>query len=341
MRLAEFDYFLPPELVAQHPLSERSASRLLYLNGGSGRIRDSRFSNLLEFVQPNDLLVFNDTQVIKARLFGVKQSGGKCEVLTERVLGEREIFAQINASHPPPPGSFLLLEDELKVEVIARRGEFYQLRFEEDVLAALERRGRVPLPPYITRHAQELDEARYQTVYARTPGAVAAPTAGLHFDAAMLNKLRNARVSLGFLTLHVGAGTFQPVRVSDLTEHRIHSERFCVPEATVSAIKYTKASKGRVIAVGTTTLRALEAAAQNGEIKAGEGETALFITPGYRFRVVDLLLTNFHLPKSTLLILVSAFGGVENIRSAYQHSIEQGYRFYSYGDTMLIERAGD
>ncbi|HET6756538.1 MAG TPA: tRNA preQ1(34) S-adenosylmethionine ribosyltransferase-isomerase QueA [Burkholderiales bacterium] len=339
MRIKEFDYCLLPELVAQHPLSERSASRLLYLDGESGHLSDSRFSDLLEFLRPNDLLVFNDTRVIKARLFGVKQSGGKCEVLVERVLTEREILAQVSASHPPQPGSFLLLEGELKVKVIARRGEFYELRFENDVLAALERSGHVPLPPYITRHAQESDEARYQTVYARTPGAVAAPTAGLHFDQVLLDKLRDAKVSLDFLTLHVGAGTFQPVRVSDLAEHRMHRERFCVPEATVSAIKQAQASKGRVVAVGTTTLRALEAAAQNGEVKAGEDETALFITPGDQFRVVDLLLTNFHLPKSTLLILVSAFGGIENIRGAYQHAIEQRYRFYSYGDAMLIKRA--
>jgi S-adenosylmethionine:tRNA ribosyltransferase-isomerase len=232
----------------------------------------------------------------------------------------------------------LILEDELKVEVIARRGEFFHLRFENDVLQTLDRYGQVPLPPYITRRAEEFDESRYQTVYARAPGAVAAPTAGLHFDQPMLDKLRNAGVTLAYLTLHVGAGTFQPVRVSDLSEHRMHSERFFIPEATANAINRARASGGRVIAVGTTTLRALEAVAQDGELKAGEGETALFITPDHRFRVVDSLLSNFHLPRSTLLILVSAFGGIENIRRAYCHAIEQRYRFYSYGDAMLIER---
>ncbi|MGH8728859.1 MAG: tRNA preQ1(34) S-adenosylmethionine ribosyltransferase-isomerase QueA [Burkholderiales bacterium] len=336
MKLAEFDYPLPPELIAQYPLPERSASRLLILDGGT--LRDGRFSDLSSFFRPNDVLVFNDTRVIKARLFGTKQSGGRCEVFVERVLNEREIVAQISASHPPHAGTFLCLEGGLNAEVCGREGEFFRLHFERDVIAALGRHGRVPLPPYISRQPENLDESRYQTVYARNSGAVAAPTAGLHFDQNMMDEMRVRGISLAFITLHVGAGTFQPVRTEEVSKHRMHAERYCVPEATVAAIERTRASQGRVVAVGTTSLRALEAAAENGELKAGESETSLFITPGYRFRVVDCLLTNFHLPKSTLLILVSAFAGVASIRHAYEHAIAERYRFLSYGDAMLIEK---
>jgi S-adenosylmethionine:tRNA ribosyltransferase-isomerase len=336
MKLEEFDYHLPQELIAQQPLPERGASRLLHLDGDA--LHDAHFRDLPSFLNTNDILVFNDTRVIKARLFGVKQSGGKCEVLVERVLNEREVLAQVNASHPPKLETFLRLEGRLEVEVCEKRGEFFQLRFPHTVLESLEQYGRVPLPPYIEREASKLDESRYQTVYAESPGAIAAPTAGLHFDQRILDELRAAGITLASVTLHIGAGTFQPVRTEEISQHRMHTERFHIPQTTIEAIEKTKAAGGRVVVVGTTTLRAIEAAAQSGELKAGEGETSLFITPGSHFRVVDRLLTNFHLPKSTLLILVSAFAGIKNIRRAYRHAIEQRYRFFSYGDAMLIER---
>jgi len=338
VNLAEFDYDLPPRLIAQHPLPERGGSRLLFLDGRSGETRDANFRDLPDLVRPDDVIVFNDTRVMRARLFGAKESGGKVEVLIERVLNEREALALVSTNHPPRPGTSLLLDGELAVEVIARRDEFFELRFQRNILAALERHGHVPLPPYIERDAACDDESRYQTVYARERGAVAAPTAGLHFDEAMFETLRDKGVELAFLTLHVGAGTFQPVRTDRIEDHRMHAERYCLSESSVAAIGRARQAGGRVIAVGTTSLRALEASVRDGELRAGEGETALFITPGYRFQLVDLLLTNFHLPRSTLLILVSAFGGIENIRRAYRHAIQQGYRFFSYGDAMLIER---
>ncbi|MGH8634677.1 MAG: tRNA preQ1(34) S-adenosylmethionine ribosyltransferase-isomerase QueA [Burkholderiales bacterium] len=342
MRLDDFDYKLPQELIAQFPPAERGASRLLHLDGRTGALSDRRFRDIVEWVAPGDVVVLNDTRVIKARLIGRKQTGGRVEVMVERVLGRDEILAQVGANHPAREGSMLVLADGVEATVLGREREFYRLRIEgcADVLALLERHGSVPLPMYIARAAGEDDAERYQTVYAREPGAVAAPTAGLHFDAALLLALRERGVAVAFLTLHVGAGTFQPVREQDLARHEMHGEWYDLPQATVDAIDRARGRGGRVLAVGTTTLRALESAAASGALTSGRGETRLFILPGYRFRVVERLLTNFHLPRSTLLMLVSAFGGMDNTRRAYRHAIEQGYRFYSYGDAMLIERAG-
>ncbi len=339
LRLEDFDYDLPPQLVAQYPPPQRGASRLLVVDGQS--LHDRRFEDLPELLRPEDLLVFNDTRVIHARLFGTKASGGKIEVLVERLIGDHDVLAQLRASHKPHPGERLSLEGGVEVEVIERSGEFFHLRFlaEEDTLALLERHGRLPLPPYIDRPAEPRDESRYQTIYARTPGSVAAPTAGLHFDDALLHTLRARGVTFAFLTLHVGAGTFQPVRVSNLAEHRMHRERYILPADAVAAIQHCRRRGGRVVAVGTTSVRTLEAAAQEGELAAGAGETDLFILPGFRFQVVDCLITNFHLPRSTLLMLVCAFGGHDCIRSAYRHAITNGYRFFSYGDAMCIVRA--
>jgi S-adenosylmethionine:tRNA ribosyltransferase-isomerase len=340
MRTADFDFDLPPELIAQFPATERAASRLLCLDGKNGGLNDALFRDLPQYLRSGDLLVFNDTKVIKARLFGVKDSGGKIEALVERVLGEHEVLAFIRASHAPKPGSRLLLAEAIHAVVEERHGDIYRLRFENDetVFDLLERHGNLPLPPYITHSPDAVDETRYQTVYARQPGAVAAPTAGLHFDEAMLAQLAQHGVQTAHVTLHVGAGTFQPVRAEHIAEHRMHSEWYTVPQQTVDAIAAAKAQGGRIMAVGTTSLRALESAAAGGELRAGQGETEIFITPGYRFRVVERLLTNFHLPKSTLLMLVSAFAGTDNIRRAYRHAVENRYRFFSYGDAMLIER---
>ena len=341
MRLDDFDYQLPQELIAQFPQAERGASRLLRLDGGTGTLEDRRFRDVVELVAPGDVVVMNDTRVMNARLIGRKKTGGRIEVMVERVLGRDEVLAQVGANHPTRAGTRLLLADAVEATIIGREREFFRLRFEgcDDVLALLERHGRVPLPLYITRAAGSGDTERYQTVYARELGAVAAPTAGLHFDPALLDALRARGVVLTWLTLHVGAGTFQPVRLQDLSQHEMHGERYSVSVETVERIAEARRKGCRVLAVGTTTLRALESAAADGELKAGSGETRLFILPGYRFRVVERLVTNFHLPRSTLLMLVSAFGGTDNIRRAYRHAIEQGYRFYSYGDAMLIERA--
>jgi S-adenosylmethionine:tRNA ribosyltransferase-isomerase len=341
LTLDHFDYHLPPECIAQAPLAERSASRLLVMRGGA--LEDRAFVDLPALLAPGDLLVMNDTRVLHARLFGRKDSGGQIEVLVERVTGDDEVLAQVRASKSPKPGSRLLLEDAFEAEVLGREGEFYRLRFHApqpaDAVELLERHGRLPLPPYIERAAASADEERYQTVFARERGSVAAPTAGLHFDAPLLERLRARGIAIAHVTLHVGAGTFQPVRVHDLSEHRMHREHYHVPQATAEAIAATKARGGRVVAVGTTTLRTLESAANpDGSVKVGAGETVLFVTPGYAFKVVDLLVTNFHLPKSTLLMLVSAFGGLEPIRAAYRHAIASGYRFFSYGDAMLIHR---
>jgi S-adenosylmethionine:tRNA ribosyltransferase-isomerase len=337
MRVADFDFDLPDELIAQFPPAVRGGSRLLHVEA-SGRLVDRWFSDLPALLRPDDLLVMNDTRVIKARLFGTKDSGGRVELLVERVLGEFEALAFIRASHAPKPGSRIRLADDAVVEVLARQDDLTRLRFPRPVLEVLEQFGRLPLPPYIAHTPTADDEARYQTVYANEPGAVAAPTAGLHFDAAMLNALREKGVRTAQVTLHVGAGTFQPVRVDDVADHRMHSERYTIPQATVDAISETRSRGGRVVAVGTTSLRALEAAAQAGKPHAGSSETDIFITPGYRFRVVDALITNFHLPKSTLLMLVSAFAGVDAIRAAYAHAIAERYRFFSYGDAMLLEK---
>ena len=338
LSLADFDYDLPPELIAQFPLPERTASRLLAVDGD--KLEDRRFSEIAQLLRAGDLLVFNDTRVLHARLHGVKDSGGRVEVLIERPVGRHEALAQIRASRAPWPGSRLVLEGVLEVSVVAREGAFFLLRFPgpEDLVDLLERHGKLPLPPYIQRQSEDADEARYQTVYARNRGSVAAPTAGLHFDAPLLDALRAKGVDFAWLTLHVGAGTFQPVRVEDLAHHRMHRERYVIPVDTANALAAARARGGRIVAVGTTSLRALEAAAQEGEILAGPGETELFILPGFRFRTADALITNFHLPKSTLLMLVSAFGGLENLRRAYAHALAERYRFFSYGDAMFITR---
>ena len=330
MLVSEFDYELPGELIAQHPAPQRNASRLLHLHA-DGRIEDGAFRDFPQLVDPRDTLVINDTRVIKARLTGRKASGGRIEVFVERVLGSHEALALIRASHPPAPGSELLVGEGVRASVLGREEDLYRLRFAEEVATILERFGAVPLPPYIAHPPGEADVERYQTVYAAVPGAVAAPTAGLHFDAALLQAIERRGATVARLTLHVGAGTFQPVRVDTVEAHRMHSERYSIPEETLRAVKAR-----RVLAVGTTSLRALESAARSG---AREGETDIFIYPGYEFRVVRRLLTNFHLPRSTLLMLVAAFAGKERILEAYHHAIHERYRFFSYGDAMLLHRA--
>ncbi|HEY0294606.1 MAG TPA: tRNA preQ1(34) S-adenosylmethionine ribosyltransferase-isomerase QueA [Bordetella sp.] len=343
--LADFDYPLPDELIAQHPAAERRGSRLLHLDG-AGRLHDRQFPDLAGLVRENDLLVFNDTRVIKARLLGQKATGGKVEVLVERITEPTRALAHVRASKSPGPGMILRLADAFDTEVLGRQGELFDLRFPGPVLDLLDAHGATPLPPYITHDAQADDDSRYQTVYAREPGAVAAPTAGLHFDQAMLDQLAAQGARRAFVTLHVGAGTFQPVRAANLADHIMHAEWYTVPQATVDAIAQTRARGGRVIAVGTTSVRALESAAAACATAAGQplaaaqGDTRLFITPGYPYQVVDALVTNFHLPQSTLLMLVSALAGVEPIRRAYAHAVEQRYRFFSYGDAMFIESAG-
>jgi len=340
MRLDDFDYQLPQELIAQVPPRERGAARLLHLDGRTGEFTDRHFGDIVELVGPGDVLVFNDTRVIKARLMGRKKTGGRVEVMIERILGPAEALAQIGSNRPPRVGTTLVLDEVVSAIVVGRQREFFHLRFEgcADVFSLLERHGTVPLPLYITRPSDATDAERYQTVYARAPGAVAAPTAGLHFDATMLRRPETRGATLAFITLHVGAGTFQPVRGQDLSQHVMHSEWYDVPQASVDAINAAHERGGRVLAVGTTTLRALESAAATGTLASGLAETRLFVLPGFRFQVVERLLTNFHLPRSTLLMLVSAFAGVDNIRRAYRHAIERRYRFYSYGDAMLIER---
>ncbi|HKX40487.1 MAG TPA: tRNA preQ1(34) S-adenosylmethionine ribosyltransferase-isomerase QueA [Burkholderiaceae bacterium] len=338
--LSDFDFSLPPELIAQHPASERSASRLL--DGRSDPPADRTFRDLPALLNAGDLLVFNDTRVIKARLLGAKVgSGGVVEALVERVLADHEVLAHLRASKSPKPGSTIRFGDAFDAEVLGRGGpqdSLFRLRFPADPLALLEAHGHVPLPPYITHADTTEDAARYQTVFAAKPGAVAAPTAALHFDAGVLVALAARGISTANVTLHVGAGTFQPVRTEDLSQHRMHSEWFEVGDATVEAIARTRANGGRVVAVGTTTLRALESAARSGALQAGARETDIFITPGFSFRVVDLLVTNFHLPKSTLLMLVSAFAGHARMRALYAHAVRERYRFFSYGDAMLLAR---
>jgi S-adenosylmethionine:tRNA ribosyltransferase-isomerase len=342
--LADFDFDLPPELIAQHPAAERSASRLL--DGRGAEPVDRVFRELPDLLQPGDLLVFNNTRVIKARLYGHKASGGAVEALVERVLpGTQEVWAHVRASKSPKPGALLRFAGAFDAEVLGRCGPdggMFHLRFAGDPFTLLDAHGHVPLPPYIT-HADEADDVRrYQTVFASRPGAVAAPTAALHFDEALLERMRARGIQTAEVTLHVGAGTFQPVRTENLAEHKMHSEWFEVPEATVRAIEATKAAGGRVVAVGTTTLRALESAARVAPpgviLEAGSRDTDIFITPGFAFKVVDVLVTNFHLPKSTLMMLVSALAGHGHIRSLYRHAIEARYRFFSYGDAMLIQR---
>jgi len=328
MRVSEFDYELPAELIAQHPARERTASRLLHVER-QGTLRDLRFTDLPGLVDERDTLVINDTRVIKARLYGRKPSGGQVEIFVERIVAPREALALMRSGHAPKAGSEVLI-GEVRAMVEGREGELYRVRFSDSVAGVLERYGNVPLPPYIPHAAGADDAERYQTVYAAEPGAVAAPPAGLHFDRPMLEQLKRRGARLASLTLHVGFGTFQPLRSDTVEAHRMHRERYSIPDETLQAI-----AGRRVLAVGTTSLRALEAAAATG---ARAGETDLFIYPGYEFQAVDRLLTNFHLPKSTLLMLVCAFAGTERVLDAYRHAVEQRYRFFSYGDAMLIER---
>ena len=338
MLRSEFRYDLPPELIAQYPLEARTASRLLCLDRSSGEVSDRRFPDLVALLRPGDLLVFNDTRVLAARLHGHKASGGRVELLVERLLGANEVLAQLRASKPPRPGGWLRFEGGVEAQVIGREGAFFHLRFhaEAPLPELLERVGHMPLPPYIGRRDEPLDRERYQTVFARRPGAVAAPTAGLHFDRALLARLRERGVESARVTLHVGAGTFQPVRVEDIREHRMHREHVEVPAATCEAVRRTRAAGGRVVAVGTTVVRSLESAATGDGLRPFAGETDIFITPGYTFRAVDALITNFHMPESTLLMLVCAFGGLERVMAAYRHAVSRRYRFFSYGDAMFV-----
>ena len=339
MRKSDFHFELPPELIAQHPAEPRGGSRLLHLDS-EGALHDLQFADFPRLLRPNDLLVFNDTRVVPARFLGSKASGGKVEVLVERVLTRRRALAHIRASKPCRAGSELMLEQDIRVRVTGREGPLYliELVSGDDLLKIMEARGRIPLPPYIERAANEEDRTRYQTVYARQPGAVAAPTAGLHFDQPMLERLQASGIDLGWLTLHVGAGTFQPLRTEDVHQHKMHSERIEIGEALVKQIKKARDAGGRVIAIGTTVVRTLESAARDdGVVSACAGETDIFIKHGYRFKVIDAMLTNFHLPESTLLMLVSAFVGHRNIMNAYKHAVMNKYRFFSYGDAMFIE----
>lgn len=337
MQRRDFAYELPPELIAQQPPAERGGSRLLCLDGASGRVLDKRFEDLPDFLRAGDLLVFNDTRVIPARLYGTKDSGGQVEVLLERILDEHRVLAQVRASKSPRPGTWLQLGDA-RAQVEGREGEFFLLEFAgaESALGIFERLGKLPLPPYIEREAGEEDFLRYQTVFARVRGAVAAPTAGLHFTEFMLMALRERGIEMGFVTLHVGAGTFSPMRVERIEEHRMHRERLEVSPGLIEQIRRTQTRGGRVIAVGTTVVRALETAAKSATIASFQGETDIFIYPVFRFNVVDGLITNFHLPESTLLMLVTAFGGFDAVMAAYRHAVAQRYRFFSYGDAMLI-----
>lgn len=340
MKTSDFRFDLPEELIAQYPSEQRSASRLLALSGTDGALQDLQFTDLMTLLEPDDLLVFNNTRVMPARLLGHKDSGGRVEVLVERVLDHERVLAHVRSSKSPSAGRKLILEEQLEVEVMGRQDALFELRFldSQSVVETLEAIGRLPLPPYIEREVDRADLERYQTVYAQNTGAVAAPTAGLHFDEAMLERLKEAGIETAALTLHVGAGTFQPVRVEDIRSHQMHSEVIEVSEQVCNQVKATRARGGRVIAVGTTSVRALESASQSGEIEPFEGETDIFIYPGYEFRSVDAMVTNFHLSESTLLMLVSAFAGREHILNAYQHAIEQRYRFFSYGDAMFITR---
>nr|WP_010133430.1 tRNA preQ1(34) S-adenosylmethionine ribosyltransferase-isomerase QueA [Microbulbifer agarilyticus] len=339
MQRQDFYFDLPESLIAKAPTAERRGSRLLCLDGTSGALDHRQFADLPDLIAPGDLLVFNDTRVIPARLFGQKASGGKLEILIERVLDEHRALAHVRSSKSPKPGSDILLEDGTVLKMVARHDALFELEFpQEGALAVLERLGHMPLPPYIDREDTETDKERYQTVYSRNAGAVAAPTAGLHFDDEMIQALRDKGVDTAFVTLHVGAGTFQPVRVDDINTHKMHSEILDVSDEVCDAVKACRARGGKVVAVGTTSVRALESAAAGGQLMPTQGETEIFIYPGYEFRVVDRLITNFHLPESTLLMLVSAFAGYHNAMHAYRQAVAEKYRFFSYGDAMLIER---
>jgi S-adenosylmethionine:tRNA ribosyltransferase-isomerase len=341
MNVSDFHFDLPDELIAKYPLKKRSASRLLALDGSSGAIDHCRFANLLDLLQPGDLLVFNDTRVIPARLFGKKETGGQVEILMERLVGEHEMLAHVKASKALRPGQSIILEDGSRLTLQGRQGRdgaLFHLGIEgqESLLSLLERIGHMPLPPYVDRPDESTDRERYQTVYAREAGAVAAPTAGLHFDDELLEQLAERGVERTFVTLHVGAGTFQPVRVDKIEDHVMHSEIVRVPESAVQAVNATRARGGRVVAVGTTSVRSLESASGDGTLVPFQGETDIFIHPGYRFQTVDALITNFHLPESTLIMLVSAFAGFDHTMNAYQAAVANQYRFFSYGDAMFI-----
>ena len=342
MQLSDFNYDLPPNLIAQHPLAKRTDSRLLEVRTAwlePAQLVDRQFREILDLIKPGDLLVFNDTKVIPARLHGKKETGGNVELLIERISGDKQAWVQIRASKVPKTGSIVHIHNQagetFPVEMIGYDGRFYEVRFPDNVFALLDRFGELPLPPYIEHQPDSEDAQRYQTVLAKNPGAVAAPTAGLHFDEAILKQLGDIGIKRATITLHVGAGTFTPVREEDLSKHKMHHEWFSIPAETLVEIEETHRTGGRVIAVGTTSLRALESQALT---QKTSGETNLFITPGFQFKAVDCLLTNFHLPKSTLLMLVSAFAGMDNIRAAYQHAIQESYRFFSYGDAMFLSR---
>ncbi len=337
MKKSDFNYQLPDALIAQKPLAQRDSSRLLCMDKSTGVIQDNSFTDFINLIHDNDLLVFNNTKVIPARLYGKKQSGGKIEILIERVQDPHHAIAHIKASKAPKPGTVIELNDGYICQVLGRVDDLFQLEFADiPLMSLLDKIGHIPLPPYITRADDESDLTRYQTVFAKELGAVAAPTAGLHFDLAMMDLIKAKQIQTTFVTLHVGSGTFQPVRVENLAEHLMHKEYFAVTQSTVDAVKATRVKGGRVIAIGTTAVRALESASKSGELIAGFGDTDLFITPGYQFKSVDAMLTNFHLPESTLLMLVSAFAGYQPIMKAYHHAIDQSYRFFSYGDAMFL-----
>ncbi|MCE0493191.1 tRNA preQ1(34) S-adenosylmethionine ribosyltransferase-isomerase QueA [Vibrio salinus] len=347
MQVSDFHFDLPDELIARYPKEERTSSRLLQLNGNTGNLSDGTFKDVLDIVQPGDLLVFNNTRVIPARMFGRKASGGKIEILVERMLDEHSILAHVRSSKAPKPGAGLFIgeHDQYSATMVARHDALFEIQFNDDkkVLDILNDIGHMPLPPYIDRPDEDADKERYQTVYSVKPGAVAAPTAGLHFDNALIKDIENKGVQLAYVTLHVGAGTFQPVRVEDVENHHMHSEYVEVPQEVIDAVKETKERGGRVIAVGTTSVRSLESAAQSAlkkgvELEAFFGDTDIFIYPGYEYQIIDCLITNFHLPESTLIMLVSAFAGYEHVMTAYNHAVEQKYRFFSYGDAMFIEK---
>ncbi|MFV0596790.1 tRNA preQ1(34) S-adenosylmethionine ribosyltransferase-isomerase QueA [Shewanella sp.] len=342
MRVTDFSFDLPDELIARYPMAQRTASRLLTLDGNTGTLADKQFTYLLEMINPGDLMVFNNTRVIPARLFGQKASGGKLEILVERMLDDKRILAHVRSSKSPKVDSIIHLDGGYEMKMAARHDALFELELlsKLTILEVLEAVGHMPLPPYIDRPDEDADKERYQTVYNQNPGAVAAPTAGLHFDDAMLGALKAKGVNIAFVTLHVGAGTFQPVRVDNVLEHKMHSEWANVPQDVVDLIAQTKAAGKRVVAVGTTSVRSLESAARasQGELKAFSGDTDIFIYPGYQFQVVDAMVTNFHLPESTLIMLVSAFAGFDHVMAAYQHAITQKYRFFSYGDAMFVTK---
>ena len=340
MLLDDFSYYLPENLISKVPAKERSSSRLLYLNGKNAVFKHCYFYDLLSYLNSNDLLVMNNTKVIPARIFANKETGGKIEILLERILSDKEALVQIKANKSVKINSKIIVKENIIIEIIEKIGDLFKVRllYDDSFFNLIYQIGQVPLPPYINRHVQDYDENRYQTIYAKHPGSVAAPTAGLHFDKELLSKIKNLGVDIGYVTLHVGAGTFKPIKTIDISSHKMHKEFITVSKELCDTINKTKEKGGRIVAVGTTTVRALETAALDQTLQAFSGDTDLFINPGFKFKVVDALITNFHLPKSTLLILTCAFGGYDNVLMAYQEAIKNKYRFYSYGDAMFIEK---